>query len=210
MGRFVPNSARIVSGRTLKHGFPLCIELCRPSFGWWLSLGGIIGRTIFHPRCQFDGISWVPLSDKLSIDVCCGHLLGRTSIFLATSLIIVQHRCSVTSLPFRLVVPPDCFCSPQYDSMKTVALSLGSSCVGLPSKAARQFDPSASKAHCCLLAPRPNAELRPNPLGKKHKLSVERATSWVWLLWRDERGPSRAQRREPTAAAAMCSVSVIP
>ena len=97
--------------------------------------------------------------------LCCGHLVGRTSIFLATSLIIVQHRFSVTSLPFRLVVPPDCFCSPQYDSMKMVAVSLGSSCVGLPSKAARQFDPSASKAHCCLLAPRPNAELRPNPLG---------------------------------------------
>ena len=64
---------------------------------------------------------------------CCGHLVGRTSIFLATSLIIVQHRFSVTSLPFRLVVPPDCFCSPQYDSMKMVAVSLGSSCVGLPS-----------------------------------------------------------------------------
>ena len=142
--------------------------------------------------------------------LCCGHLVGRTSIFLATSLIIVQHRFSVTSLPFRLVVPPDCFCSPQYDSMKMVAVSLGSSCVGLPSKAVRQFHPSASKAHCCLLVPRPNAELRPNPLGKKHKLSVERATSWVWLLWRDERGPSRAQRRETTAAAAMCSGNVIP
>ena len=82
--------------------------------------------------------------------LCCGHLVGRTSIFLATSLIIVQHRFSVTSLPFRLVVPTDCFCSPQYDSMKMVAVSLGSSCVGLPSKAARFL---RAAARCYVICP---------------------------------------------------------